>query len=671
MTRHFAHFAAATWRLSVGRRSAPSAARIALAVAILLATATTSFAQRPWIPVDLGALPELGDYSQPTAINNRGDVVGHSGIGRRHAFLWTAEHGMRDLNPTMAGSQSEAHDVNEARQVVGWFQARDGNLAGPFRAVLWTETGDMIELGTLGESSIARAINNAGQVLGTSFVSGEQHWFLWTASTGMVDLTARYGVTGATDLNDAGQIVGGQNFRDYVWTLAGGFVDLGVEQNRVHGTAPHINNAGQIAGARAVGDPTVSPLNGATIQPFVWSATHGLVDIAAPQATEVVGFSDAGDLAMWSPYIAGQPHSLARSPAYSPLESVGGTIRAISNAGPVGSYAFSSHAIYWCRGNAPAITGVSATPSTLTPADGRMVTVRVNYAATAHCGGTTSGSLSVSANEALADGDAVVVDANTVQLRARSTSGSGRTYVIRIRVLDEHGWPGTRDVSVAVNPDQGGAMTGVTLTATPQAGNTVLLTAAGSGGTPPYLYRFWIERWGGQWQLGRDWDASPTFTWPPTETGGYNVWVQARRSSSTGTDPEVQAGINYTVTAVGGGGGGGGGGGPMTGVTLSTNLASPQPGGATVVLTAAGSGGTGPYVYRFWVQPWNGDWQLVRDWNAAATHAWTPTIAGGYNVWVQARRSAAPGTDSEVQAGINFVVSSSGGGAEAAGAAGR
>lgn len=93
----------------------------------------------------------------------------------------------------------------------------------------------------------------------------------------------------------------------------------------------------------------------------------------------------------------------------------------------------------------------------------------------------------------------------------------------------------------------------------------------------------------------------------------------------------------------------------MTGVTLTTNLPS-APVGTPVVLTATGSGGTPPYVYRFWVQPWGGDWQVVRDWAAGATHTWTPTAPGGYNVWVQARRSTSPDPAHEVQTGVNFVV---------------
>jgi hypothetical protein len=92
----------------------------------------------------------------------------------------------------------------------------------------------------------------------------------------------------------------------------------------------------------------------------------------------------------------------------------------------------------------------------------------------------------------------------------------------------------------------------------------------------------------------------------------------------------------------------------MTGVTLITNLTSPQPTGTLITLTATGSGGATPYAYRFWVKPWGGAWQIARDWGLDATYAWTPTLASGFNVAVEAHGSGA--TVSEVQTAVNFVI---------------
>lgn len=200
-------------------------------------------------------------------------------------------------------------------------------------------------------------------------------------------------------------------------------------------------------------------------------------------------------------------------------------------------------------------------------------------------------------------------------------------------------------------------MTEVTLTTDPASpqpvGTSIMLTAAGLGGTPPHAYRFWVQPWNGEWQVVREWSPSAAFAWTPTAVSGYNVSVEARSSGATRT--EVQAGIQYIVTP------GSGGGGPMTALTLTTTLASPQPLGAAITLRAAGTGGTAPYAYRFWVQPWGGAWQIVRDWSSSSSYSWLPTTEGGHNVTVEARSSGA--ASAEVQAGIQYILTPGGGSA--------
>jgi probable HAF family extracellular repeat protein len=91
---------------------------------------------------------------------------------------------MRDLGSLGGGSY--ATGINNAGQVVGYFETNVGTV----HAFLWTESGGMQDLGTLGGgSSLASGINSAGQVVGSAnAVSGETHAFLWTAKAGMQDL---------------------------------------------------------------------------------------------------------------------------------------------------------------------------------------------------------------------------------------------------------------------------------------------------------------------------------------------------------------------------------------------------------------------------------------------------------------------------------------------------
>jgi probable HAF family extracellular repeat protein len=67
----------------------------------------------------------------------------------------------------------------------------------------------MVDLGTLGGTySYAQALNNAGQVIGSSYLSGGEHAFLYSSGTGMVDLTLGGSNSYAQALNDAGQVIG-------------------------------------------------------------------------------------------------------------------------------------------------------------------------------------------------------------------------------------------------------------------------------------------------------------------------------------------------------------------------------------------------------------------------------------------------------------------------------
>jgi len=118
-------------------------------------------------------------WNTPTAINQRGDVVGFAGDPAFvegdiiHAFMWTREDGIRQLKPLPNRMpkhvDSEAYGINEARQVVG--VSCDADQVD-CRAVIWNHGNtptDLNDLKAPGYSALltsAKDINNKGQITG-------------------------------------------------------------------------------------------------------------------------------------------------------------------------------------------------------------------------------------------------------------------------------------------------------------------------------------------------------------------------------------------------------------------------------------------------------------------------------------------------------------------------
>ncbi len=165
-----------------------------------------------WIdrsPQDLGTLG--GNYSQAHAINNSRTVVGASLLdnGPSHAFFWS-DGTMTDMG-TLGGASSRAWDINETGQIVGW--AQDATAAR--RAFLF-EQDTMTDLGTLpgAKASEAYGVNNAGQIVGMSWVPGEgPHAVLWDGGAAvdlndLIENNSPWTLQIARQINSSGQIVG-------------------------------------------------------------------------------------------------------------------------------------------------------------------------------------------------------------------------------------------------------------------------------------------------------------------------------------------------------------------------------------------------------------------------------------------------------------------------------
>jgi probable HAF family extracellular repeat protein len=147
-------------------------------------------------PTEVGVLP--GDAaSSANAVNKAGQVAGDSGGTGLHPFLWT--NGSLTRLPLWRGTLSSASTIpralNNAGQVVGYTD--DLNAVVTDRALLW-QNGGVVELtkqisASAGWSNlnVAWGVNDAGRIVGGgTLASGVNHAFLLTLTPKGNKLTA-------------------------------------------------------------------------------------------------------------------------------------------------------------------------------------------------------------------------------------------------------------------------------------------------------------------------------------------------------------------------------------------------------------------------------------------------------------------------------------------------
>lgn len=138
------------------------------------------------LAINLGNLGGSGNFGghHACAINNRGQVVGHSdltGDTTFHTFMWTWETGMQDLGTLPGDFASTAIAVNDGGVAVG--TSLDSNF-NP-RAFVWAN-GSMADLNSLVSSNpqklyllLANSINAPGEIVGLAVnATGDLHGFL-------------------------------------------------------------------------------------------------------------------------------------------------------------------------------------------------------------------------------------------------------------------------------------------------------------------------------------------------------------------------------------------------------------------------------------------------------------------------------------------------------------
>jgi probable HAF family extracellular repeat protein len=151
---------------------------------------------------------------------------------------------------SLGGSEGEARGVNDAGQVVGWSRTASAEL----RAFLWQD-GVMSDLGI--PDSVARAINEHGDIAGYYQVSGNDHAFLRRGGL-LFDL----GIGRGYALNERGDVVGESVLGAALWTNSTR-IDLGLLAGASTCWAFGINNRQQVVGGCIVGS---------TRRAFLWDS---------------------------------------------------------------------------------------------------------------------------------------------------------------------------------------------------------------------------------------------------------------------------------------------------------------------------------------------------------------------------------------------------------------
>jgi probable HAF family extracellular repeat protein len=211
----------------------------AVLVTLLLAGSVAGFSS--------GAAADVARSSNAWAINNRGEVAGASTTesGDVHAVVWSRSGAVTDLG-TLGGATSRAYAINDLGQVVGVSET----ASGEWRAFLWSASAGMTALATLPGTLMCEAvdINDRGEAVGyceTPFLT--RRAVRW--ADGQVAAIAPQSSIGAYGINDLGEVLsvfadlGGYRYQ----VTSGGERSLrsGTEQQHVVPRAGEINDAGE------------------------------------------------------------------------------------------------------------------------------------------------------------------------------------------------------------------------------------------------------------------------------------------------------------------------------------------------------------------------------------------------------------------------------------------
>ena len=184
------------------------------------------------------------------------DQVGNCQNSRSRAFIFNPVTQTQTVLGTLGGRDSDAYAINNAGQVCGTSDIPGpppGNVGGQHAFIF--QNGAFEDIGAkTGGDSFASSINATGQVAGrvvpTATTGDEDGAFIYSAGSFVFFQSPG----NPSDINNAGQVVGDMNVRDpgsgQAFLFSGGVVqDLGkVSPEHTFARAFAINNAGHVVG---------------------------------------------------------------------------------------------------------------------------------------------------------------------------------------------------------------------------------------------------------------------------------------------------------------------------------------------------------------------------------------------------------------------------------------
>lgn len=422
----------------------------------------------------LGLLPG-GNMAAGMAINDNGDVVGY-GTTASGMSGWRAAGGSTTLTvlPMLPGGSSALTcGINKSGAIVGSATTSSGEQHA-YRINTDGTTDDAGSFDGSGGSSAACAIDDNGRVGGNSSAAGSTHAFRFDTGT-LVDVDSFSSSFSTVQSVSAGVSVGlyttaSGNNHAFVQNGTNAAVDLNTLLSGASGwvlsEALAVNANGAIAGDGLVNgvpaDFLLTPVKGDTTPPVISSVTASPSSIThvngatigvtvTVNATDDSGVSPTCSLStVTGPGIAGVDYGITGQ--------FSGFVKAIGGR----TYTFTAHCVDG-SGNAsessvnvvvpadvlpPAISSVTASPSTIWPPKGQTVGVTIAVAATDDSGVVTCTLASITG-----PGTAGTDYQVTGPLSGNVKAVGGRTYSFNAICTDFSGNTSSASAAVVVPPD--------------------------------------------------------------------------------------------------------------------------------------------------------------------------------------------------------------------------